>query len=671
MENRKPDFSGWATRSNIKCTDGRTIMEHAFKHQHEYEVPLVWQHRRDDPENVLGHAFLEDRAFGVYTHGYFDEQHPKAQVARELVHSSKINALSIYATGLVQRGLDVYYGNIEEVSLVPSGANPGALIETVNLAHGDLLDPLDSEAIIYTGLTLEHQDKEGDADMADTDTKEKTLEEILATLNDEQKEALYYMVGQTLNAVSEEDDGESEEADSESDSDDDAAAEHSITAEDFLAHIDQTMKEGFEAMSRNAFEQFGEGSDSTPEKTLGNTTLTHGEFANLVEEARSKGGSLKDTILQHADYGITDIEYLFPDAKAVSAQPDFISRRMEWVAGVLAGTKHSPFAKVKTLHADITESEARAKGYIKGTRKKEEVFKLLKRTTSPTTIYKKQKLDRDDVLDITDFEVVTWLRMEMRLMLEEELARAILIGDGRDELNDDKIKDPAGSPQGDGIRSILHDDELYAHPVTLSANVSPKDTVKGIIRARNHYRGSGKPTLYMSDTALTEMMLEEDKFGRSLYATEQELADKLRVKEIITVGLFDETEDLLAILVNLQDYTVGANKGGEITNFDDFDIDFNQHKYLIETRLSGALTKPKSAIVIKRAQGTAVTPSAPDFEDNVITIPTVAGVEYFINDEVVTGMVEIEETTQVDAYPADGYFFNTGSTRSWTFTFTA
>lgn len=674
MENNKPDFSGWATKADIKCSDGRTIKPKAFSHQHNITVPLVWQHRRTDPENVLGHVNLEDRAFGVYAYGYFDNSSERAQKAKTLVHGKKINALSIYATGLAQRGLDVYHGDIEEVSLVHNGANPEAFIENIYLSHSDEIDPLDSEAIIYTGLTLEHQDnsEEGESSVAeDTKTEEKTddktVKEVFDELTEEQKNVVYYMIGQALEG--EEDSDDSDDAD-DSGGDADDTAEHSITADEFLAHIDQSMKEGFKEMSRNAFEQYGDGQASSTD-TLGNTTLTHADFSNLVIEAQ-KVGSLKEVVLEHADYGIENIEMLFPDARAMETQPDFISRRMEWVSTVLKGTKHSPFAKVKTVHADITEPEARAKGYITGKRKKEEVFKLLKRTTSPTTIYKKQKLDRDDILDITDFDVVVWLRAEMRIMLEEEIARAILVGDGRDSLDDDKVKDPEGAHQGEGIRSILHDDELYAHPVTLQPNVEPLDMVEGIIRARTHFRGSGKPTLFISDNALTDILLEKDKLGRYIYETEQVLADKLRVKEIVTVELFDEHEDLLAIIVNLMDYTVGANKGGEITNFDDFDIDFNQHKYLSETRLSGGLTKPKSAIVVKRAQGTLVYPTPPEFdaELNMISIPNVTGVDYYINDEKVTGDQEIQESTEVRAFAAEGYFFNPNTTRRWTYTYT-
>ena len=708
MESRKPDFSGWATKNNIECSDGRTIMHNAFAHQDNYRVPLVWKHQRNDMSNVLGHAHLEDRAFGIYAYGYFDRDNPKAVKAKQLVDNKEINALSIYATGLTQRGKKVYHGDIEEVSLVPSGANPGALIDNIQLSHGDELDSGDhSEAIIYTGLTLEHQDSNDEgADVAETtETTGKTIQEVIDGMSQEQKDVLYHMIGKVAeqSGVEDEEDSEDSEDTSEDtndsedsdkddekdkkdvehqekdDEDEEESVEHSettITKEDFLAHVDNhiehTMKEGFEAMSRNAFEQYGKGTPSG-EDTLGNSTLTHANFSTLIEDARKSGGTLKEAVLEHADeYGISNIEMLFPDARNLNNQPDFISRRMEWVKTVLNGTKHSPFAKVKTVHADITEPEARARGYIKGKMKKEEVFKLLKRTTAPGTIYKKQRLDRDDILDIVDFDVVVWLRQEMRLMLEEEIARAILVGDGRDALSEDKVKDPEGAVQGEGIRSILHDNELYAHPVTLAPNVAPKDMVKGIVRARSHYRGSGRPSMFISDNAMTDLMLEEDKFGRPLYGSEQELADKLRVKEIVTVELFDEHEDLLAMLVNLQDYTIGSNKGGEITNFEDFDIDFNQHKYLMETRLSGGLTKPKSAIVIKRAQGTAVTPSAPTFdaESNMIEIPSVTGVEYYVNDEIVEGVIEIEETTEVEASPAEGYYFNSGVTRHWTYSYT-
>lgn len=660
MEGRDPDFSGWATKADIRCTDGRTIMQHAFAHQDKTVVPLVWQHQRNDPDNTLGEAHLEDRAFGVYTYGYFDEDHPKAQKAKRLVKSGRLDSLSIYATGLSQREGNVYYGDIEEVSLVDKGANPGAFIDNINLMHGDGSTPFESEAIIYTGLTLEHQDQsqEGGSTVAEENQDEKTVEDVFNSLSDEQKNVVYFMIGQAL-----------EDAGVSSDDNEDKVEhgdEGTISTEDFLAHIDQTITKGIKEMGNI----WADNAD-TKDKVEGGT-LSHADFSDIVAKAqKAKTDSLMDYVLEHADYGIEQIEYLFPDAKALSNQPDYISRRMEWVNVVLTGTKHSPFAKVKTLHADITEPEARAKGYIKGSMKKEEVFKLLKRTTGPTTIYKKQKLDRDDIIDITDIDVVNWLRQEMRLMLEEEIARSILVGDGRSAMDPDKVKDPEGAPSGDGIRSIFHDHELYAHKVSLAANVSPKDAVKGLVRARRHFKGSGKPTLFISDAELTEILLEEDKFGRALYATEQELADKLRVSSIVSVEIFDEYEGLFAIMVNLQDYTVGSNKGGEITDMQQFDIDFNQNKFLSETRISGGLTKPKSALVVTRAQGTATTPEAPTFADNTITIVATTGVDYLINDEVVTGSVAITQDTEVTAEAKTGYYIPAGNTRSWSFTYTA
>lgn len=666
MTERKPDFSGWATKSNLECSDGRTIMPDAFKHQDKARVPLVWQHDHKNAENVLGHADLENRAFGVYARGYFNNSE-SGKHAKQMVEHGDINALSIFANRLKQRGPNVLHGNIVELSLVMSGANPGAVIDNISISHSETGE---FDAVIYTGLELSHQDEPNEgADMADdqNQSSEKTVAEVFEELTDEQKDVVYFMVGE---AVAEAEGGSS---------DDDEMAQSGITTDEILSHIDDTIKKGLTEMSRNVF-------DNQDKSTSNSAVLSHSQFAEIVEEARTtKAESFKDVllhssqvsdVLQHdgvagTDYGIADISSLFPDAKVLGTTPDFISRRMEWVNVVLTGTKHSPFAKVKTIHADITEPEARAKGYLKGKRKKEEVFKLLKRTTAPTTVYKKQKLDRDDILDITDFDVVVWLQAEIRLMLEEEIARAILVGDGRTSMDDDKIQDPEGAIQGTGIRSILHDDELYAHKVQLAANVSEKDMVKGIIRARTHYRGTGKPTLFISDNALTDIMLMEDKFERAVYETEQALADKLRVSQIVTVDLFDETENLLCMLVNLADYTVGTNKGGEITNFEDFDLNFNQHIYLSETRLSGGLTKVKSAIVVTRALGTKATPTGPSFDGkDKITIPTVTGVEYSIDQEVVTGVVTITEDTEVVAHPATGYFFEPNITDSWTFNYT-
>lgn len=672
MGDQQPDFSGWATKNDLKCTDGRTIKSGAFKHMDKVTVPLVWMHQHKDPENVLGHATLEDRAFGVYTYGFFNESE-RGQHMKKAVQHGDIVSLSIYANNLTERatrsGRDVFHGDIKEVSLVMAGANPGAFIENVNMLHGDSIHEL-NEAIIYTGLELEHSEPfEMENDMTDTnqealehaDPSTETIKEVFEGLDETEKAVVYFMLGDAVERAKQEA----------------SSAEHAeaINIDDVLAHVDTKIKEGFEHMSptHNLFEQQGE-------VTTG-AKLSHGDFATLMNRAK-KLGTFKEAVdelvhgdmegLSHADtYGITDIETLFPDAKTIGA-PEVYSRRMGWVPKVLGGTKHIPFSKVKSVVFDITEEEARARGYIKGNQKKDEVIKLMKRTTGPTTIYKKQKLDRDDIIDIdiTDINVVAWLKAEIRMMLEEELARAILFGDGRSDLSEDKIKDPAGANSGDGIRSIVNDADFYAIKADLAPNVSPKDAVKGIIRARSKYRGTGKPTMFISDAFLTDIMLEEDKFGRPLYETERSLADKLRVDEIVTVDIIDDQENLFAILVNLQDYSIGTNKGGELTSFEDFDIDFNQHKYLMETRLSGALTKPFSAIVIRRALGTLATITNPSFDGttNTITIPTATGVIYTINDEPVTGDVVITQTTEVVAVPDEGYYFDYNVTREWTYT---
>ena len=676
------DFSGWATKTGLKCSDGRTIMPEAFQHMDGKTVPLVWQHRHNEPENVMGHAVLEARDGGLYAYGFFNGTASGLQ-GKALVQHKDVNSLSIYANQLVERGKQVFHGVVRELSLVLSGANPGALIDHVAIAHGDgSYDVLDDEATIFTGLELEfeleHADSEGDSadgptikDVYDSFTEEQknvvhfmigaaleasdaettdgtaahadlgldaTVQDVFDALTDQQKDVVYLMIGSALEA---------------------AEASHSNTDEDSLSH-----QEGNDNMSRNVFEQNGITGSDTPH-------LSHDQITTILADARHPGATLKSAFLAHAgEYGITDINLLFPDAKTLSNTPEFISRRMEWVSKVLGGTRHAPFSKIKTILADITAEEARAKGYVKGNQKVEEVFGLLKRTTGPTTIYKKQKLDRDDIIDITDLDVVSFLKAEMRLMIEEELARAILVGDGRSALSPDKVKDPAGAVDGTGIRSILNDSDLYTIKATLAANVTPKEAVKGLVRARSKYRGSGKPELFISDDMLTDIMLEEDKFGRPLYATEQALADKLRVAGITTVDLFGEYDNLFAIMVSLSDYTIGSTRGGELTNFEDFDIDFNQEKYLQETRLSGALTKPYSAIVVYRGVGTLATATAPSFNGttDTITIPTATGVNYLINDEVVTGDVVITGPTEVVAEPTSGYFLAPNTTRTWTYT---
>lgn len=709
------DFSGYVTKAGLKCADGRTIMPDAFQHQDKVTVPLVWRHASEDLRHILGHVILENRDDGVYGYAFFNDA-PEAKHAKTLVSHGDINSLSIFANQLKERSKQVFHGTIREVSLVLAGANPGALIDQIRIAHSDgFVESLDDEAIITTGLELEvisHEDteekagdksdpkeekelpstddssesNEDETDSSDEDAASDAeasedesddsddsddavaheasneLAEVLSTLSEEQQEAVNYVVGRALESNIR---GTVEHSDIDADgvthSTEDNLSDDDSNTEDTLNH-----QEGSDNMTRNVFDQDSNRAEGA--------VLSHDQFATIIGDVKKHDGSLKDAILAHADeYGITDINLLFPDAKAMANSPELHARRMEWVSKVLGGTKHTPFAKVKSIVADITADEARAKGYIKGKMKKDEVIQLMKRTTGPTTIYKKQRLDRDDMLDITDMDVVAFLKAEIRLMLEEEIARAILVGDGRSASSEDKIKDPSGSLDGTGIRSILHDDDFYAVKQTLDANVAPKDAVKGIVRARAKYRGTGKPTLFISDNFLTDIMLEEDKFGRALYETEQSLQDKLRVKEIVTVDLFDEHEDLFAIMVNLNDYSIGANKGGELTSFEDFDIDYNQHKYLQETRLSGGLTKPFSAVVILRSEGTLAAPAAPSFNGatNTITIPSVTGVVYQIDEVGVVGDEVITEDTEVVAVPDEGYYFAPNSTRTWFYTYTA
>lgn len=689
------DFSGYATKVGLKCSDGRTIMRGAFAHQDKKTVPLVWQHSHDDPKNVLGHAVLEEREDGVYAHAYFNDT-PEAKHAKTLVEHGDVVSLSIYANGLKEKSKQVFHGVIRELSLVLSGANPGALIDQVRIAHSDdFIETLVDEAIIYTGLELQHDDLQTDdetvdetvehADTASADAEtEEPLGDILDSMSEKQKHAMNYVLEKALEEQAKElGDGK------------DTAAQHSANTESEDARSDDsntdegdlTHQEGTTSMTKNIFDQAAAGGGATK-------TLSHSDFADIMADAKKRGsfkealnealehGNLKEEYLAHAtnaagqtvNYGIADIEFLFPEAKLDSAGLQIYSRRQEWVQDVLDNVKKLPFAKVRTLVADITADEARAKGYMKGNKKKEEVIKLLRRSTGPTTIYKKQKLDRDDVLDIgNDIDIVAWLKVEIRLMLEEELARAILVGDGRSDLSEDRIKDPEGALSGEGIRSILHDDPFYAIRAPLAPNTSPKDMVKELVRARSKYRGSGKPTLFIDDAMLTDILLEEDKFGRPLYENEQSVADKLRVSKIVVVDVFSEYEDLVAIMVNLVDYSIGTNKGGELTSFEDFDIDFNQHKYLQETRLSGGLNKPLSAIVVKRATGTLVTPAAPSFNGatNTVTIPATAGVVWEGNGVTwAPGDHVITETTEVAAAPDEGYYFPANTTRDWTFTHT-
>ena len=574
----KYDFSGWATRNNIKCSDGRTILRDAFKHNDGQTVPLVWNHQHNESANVLGHAVLENREEGVYAYCTFNDTEA-GKNAKLLVEHGDVTALSIYANQLKQNGSNVMHGTIREVSLVLAGANPGAFIDSI-IRHGEFCE---DEAVIYTGenLSLEHadqkpsdkDDKAGEDDKGDgkvEGNKEKTIKDVVDSMSEEQKNVLYALVGQAL--------------------------EGKEMAQSAIEENNNIEDGGEQEMKHNVFE-----GRETDKKDV----LSHDAMETIFKDAK-RYGSLKESFLAHADtYGIKDIEWLFPDAKNVNMPPDFIKRDDSYVQKVMRGVHHVPFSRIKSMHADITADQARAKGYIKGKLKKEEVFTLLKRTTTPTTIYKKQKLDRDDVVDITDFDVVAWLKMEMRMMLDEEIARAILVGDGRLSSDDDKINEMC-------IRPIAKDADLYCvkAPVTVASAATEEEIAKAFIRtvikSRKEYKGSGSPTLFTTEDVLTNCLLLEDKNGRIIYDTVEKLATALRVKEIVTVEVMEgaktkvESQDkpLMALMVNLVDYYVGADKGGAVNMFDDFDIDYNQQKYLMETRCSGALVKPYSAIAV-------------------------------------------------------------------------
>ena len=557
------DFSGWATRNNLKCSDGRTIIKDAFKANDGLVVPLVWNHNHTDANNVLGHCLLENREDGVYTYGKFNDTE-QGQNAKILVEHGDVTALSIYANQLKQQGGNVLHGQIREVSLVLAGANPGAFIDTV-ITHSD---DLDEEAIIYTGEYFELSHSASDNTKIDEPKekvkeetkkeepkemeKEKTVQEVFDELTEEQKTVVYALIGQAIEDTK-----------------------------------NQMKEEGDnEEMKHNVFEN-----DNNEE------ILQHSEELNAALADAKRYGSLKDSVLAH---GITNIDYLFPEATNLNPTPEFINDDTGWVTKVLSAVHHTPFSRIKSQFADITAEDARAKGYIKGKLKKEEVFSLLKRTTNPTTIYKKQKLDRDDVVDITDFDVVAWIKGEMRMKLDEEIARAILIGDGRLSSSDDKINEQC-------IRPVYNDHELYTVKAEVTVPVGgekAKEFIKAVIRNRKLYKGTGSPTLYTTEDMISDCLLLEDKNGRAIYESLDKLANVLRVKEIVPVPVMEGAKgskggELLAILVNLADYNVGADKGGAVNMFDDFDIDYNQQKYLIETRCSGALVKPYSAIAFE------------------------------------------------------------------------
>lgn len=660
------NFGGWATKAGLKCTDGRIIMRGAFEHMDKIQVPLVWQHGHSNPENILGHAVLENREDGVYAYGFFNDT-KQGQNAKTLVEHEDIKSLSIYANQLVEKGKNVIHGMIREVSLVLAGANPGAKIDVVNVRHADgSYDELEDEAVIHTGLELEflieddeneddleHEDENGNGnDDEDDDEDDETVQGVYDSMSKQQKDVLHYMIGVAIEDVE----------------------KKQVKHADKSTEDDLTHQEGA-VVTRNVFDQ-----TNTNDKGDKKATISHEDIKSIFAAAQ-KTGSLREAVGNYVDslqHGITDIDILFPDAKMATGTIELEKRRTEWVSSVLSGTRHTPFAKIKTFAADLTQDEARAKGYIKGAYKLEEWFGVTKRTTGPTTIYKKQKLDRDDMLDITDFDIVAFLKAEMRLMTEEEIARAILIGDGRLVSAEDKVKDPLGASNGDGIRSIVNDHELFVTTILANvddANSSYEEVVDAVMDGMEFYKGTGTPTFYTTIPQLNKFLKAKDLNGRRYYANKQEVADALGVKQIITVEPMKEITDLIGIVVNLDDYNVGTDRGGELTMFDDFDIDYNQQKYLLETRLSGALIKPKSALIIKKTASANVlaTPAKPTFvtATGVVTIPTVTGVVYKGNDGTTTLTAGAQTalaagaSTTVYAVAASGYYFSNNAEDAW------
>jgi hypothetical protein len=692
---RQADFTGVATKAGLECSDGRTIMPHAFAEQDGQKVPLLWAHGHNDPSNVLGHAILRKNAEGdMECDAYFNPNNPKAASTKVLVEHGDVNSLSIYANRLIEKGKKVFGGKIKEVSVVLAGANPGALIKNVNFAHGDEETMLEDEVFIFTGLRLMHADgtpfpdpedaeeepsqeeldnskeeqdseendedeaEDGEAAHADTDT----LNEVWDSMSDEQKKLARHMVSVAL---------EHEDTDTDSNTEDNG--------------LNDT--EGTE-MGHNAFEQNGASGSGEGD------TLVHVDFDEIKENWK-RGGSMKHAVEEYClKHGIENLDSLFPDPQKLQDEPQFDMRRQEGVQTVLNGVRHTPFAKVKTLWSDITHEEARALGYIKGNLKKEEFFGIKKRTTSSTWIYKKQKLDREDIINATELRVVAWMKAEMQLMLKEEIARAILIGDGRPvedpanpgEPNPDKIKDPAGAVDGEGIRSILNDDPLFVATVNVEVPANVGDSWQGVVEeimvGMELYKGSGSPTFFTTLGKLNRMLLSKDGFQRRHWKTKEELASEMGVANIVTLDFMADSyaEDCLGIIVNLQDYNVGTDAGGEVTLFDDFDLDYNQYKYLIETLFSGALVKIRSAIRVM-IQPTASTeladPEVPSFNETtgVVTIPASTNFVYkdASDDSTLTAGAQPAladgETLEVYASPNSGYYFaNSEVDGPWEFT---
>ena len=616
MQSTTPDFSGWATKNNILCTDGHTIRQGAFAKDDGKTVPLVWRHQRDEIPHILGHATLKYTPEGIRTDAFFNESQ-EAQDVKLRVQHGDLNQLSIFANRLIKNGMDVLDGSIGEVSVVPIGANEGAFIDFVSLNHEyDASDVwVGSEnhnAMIYSGEELEinHEGDSMDEDLDDT------IEDIYNSMTDEQKAVVEYIAKLALeskleqSAEYEEDEAKPKsDSDSDSDSDEDKTKTKSNEDEADEAESDEEKKKTL-SHERGSMPIHDTFESNGPVTNPAGTTLTHEQVQTIVRFA-DRRGSLRDAVIEHAGtYGINDIDMLFPEAKIVGDMPDLVKRRTDWVEAVLGGVHHNPFSRIKTISADLTYDTARAKGYVTGTLKKEEFFGLQNRITTPTTVYKKQKLDRDDILDIQDFDVIVFLKQEMRIMLDEELARAILLGDGRAIDDPDKIKEPLGLAEGKGIRSILSDHTFYASDYVIDANVPNEDVPEEIVRALLAYEGSGNPTFFASRLQIANMSLLKSELGNRLYPTMENLTSALQVGRIVGVDLMkglektittpdgDEVCELVGIAVNLTDYSVGTDKGGEVTFFDDFDLNFNQELYLLETRISGALRKWRSAVRI-------------------------------------------------------------------------
>lgn len=566
MGKQKWDFSGWATRNDLHCSDGRTIRKDAFKDCDGKIVPIFWNHQHDSVDNVLGHGMLENRDEGVYFYGAFNEDE-EGQKAKKRVQHGDIRSLSIMANQLKQVGGDVIHGVIREVSLVPAGANPGAFIDVV-MSHGEevgdaMILGYDEAISLHFYHAYDEEEKEDEKESDGEKDSEETLEDIVNSMTDKQRNTMFGLIGKALEEK------------------------------------DEKLEEGDSDMKKNIFDRTNDQNTSGVLMHSDGTLVTVDEVATIFKDAK-RLGSLRDAVLEH---GIDQIDYLFPDDRTLTTQPTFIQRDMGWVSDIMGSVHHTPFARVKSVFADITEDDARAKGYIKGKMKKEEFFSLIKRRTEPTTVYKKQKMDRDDMIDITDFDVAAWLKTEMRTMLNEELARAYLIGDGRPASSDDHINDQ-------NIRPVAFDDDLFTIHADIEVASSATDDekakalIRGVIKNRKLYRGSGNPVMYTTEDALTDMLLLEDTLGHALYADEAALARKMRVRKIVTVPVMEGVtgkngNPLVAVVVNMGDYNVGADRGGAVNMFDDFDIDYNQQKYLIETRCSGALTVPYSAMAFE------------------------------------------------------------------------